>query len=313
MEEKTGAAQEQGQNNTPQQAAGEAGTVETSAGQDMAKSAERFRQELLITGYSKKTMETYTRYVKEFLAFVKKKPETCNREDVVSFLAHKKEKGSAGNATLALVLASLRFFFKEYLKMGTVDEIKRPKKAKHLPTTLSVPEVIALIKAIKKKRNRLIVELLYSSGIRVSECVNMRVADLDLADKTARVKGGKGNKDRVIILSKDWCKKAKKYLEGKKIPSEFMFSKKTNSMPLSADTVQRIVKKAAGRAGIQKKVTPHSLRHSFATHLLEGGENIRKIQELLGHSNLSTTQIYTAVSLDQLKKVESPLDKIKIK
>ncbi|MBI4052403.1 MAG: tyrosine-type recombinase/integrase [Candidatus Diapherotrites archaeon] len=293
--------------------AAEQGKAGGGTEQDMAKTAERFRQELLITGYSKKTMETYTMYVKEFLAFVKKKPETCSREDVVSFLAHKKEKGNAGNATLALVLASLRFFFKEYLKMGIVDEIKRPKKAKHLPTTLSVPEVIALIKAIKKKRNRLIVELLYSSGVRVSECVKMKVADLDLAEKMARVKGGKGNKDRVIILSKDWCKKAKKYLEGKKIPSEFMFSKKSNSKPLSTDTVQRIVKKAAGRAGIQKKVTPHSLRHSFATHLLEGGENIRKIQELLGHSNLSTTQIYTAVSTDQLKKVESPLDKIKIK
>jgi len=302
--------------NTPLQGTGAEQNAEAAAGpapENTAKTAERFRQELLITGYSPRTMETYTMYVKEFLAFAKKKPEACSRQDVVSFLAHKKENGNASNATLSLVLASLRFFFKEFLKMGIVEEIKRPKKAKYLPTTLTVPEVISLIKAIKKKRNRLIVELLYSSGVRVSECVKMKVINIDTKERIARVKGGKGNKDRVIILSKEWCKKTQKYLGGKKVPSEFVFSKKTTADPLSVDTVQRIVRKAAKEAGIQKKVTPHSLRHSFATHLLEGGENIRKIQELLGHSNLSTTQIYTAVSTEQLKKVESPLDKIKIR
>jgi len=143
----------------------------------------------------------------------------------------------------------------------------------------------------------------------VSECVNLKVNDINLKEKIGRIVAGKGNKDRVIILSREWAKYLKKYLDKKKVKSEFVFSKK-NGKSLSTDTVQRIIRIAAEKAGIQKHVTPHTLRHSYATHLLEAGENIRKIQELLGHSNLNTTQIYTHVSVEDLKKVESPLDKL---
>ena len=171
------------------------------------------------------------------------------------------------------------------------------------------PEVRSFIKAAKKKGSRLIIELLYSSGLRVSEAVKMQLEDLNMKEHIAKVRGGKGNKDRIVILSKDWIKKYKKYLAKRKIKSPFVFAKK-NSQPFSTDAVQRLVKKSAKRAGIQKKVTPHTLRHSHATHLLEAGENIRTIQELLGHSSLATTQIYTHVSLENLKKVKSPLDRL---
>ena len=186
-----------------------------------------------------------------------------------------------------------------------------PKKAKKLPSVLTPGEVATLIGAAKRGRNKLIVEFLYSSGARVSEATRIKRDDLDLNERIARVRGGKGNKDRVIILSKRWIKDLKKYLKRKKVPSEFVFSKRTNAKPISSDTIQRIIKRAAEKAGITKHVSPHTLRHSFATHLLEKGTDIRIIQELLGHSNLNTTQVYAHVSRDQLKKVNSPMDELK--
>ena len=250
---------------------------------------EKLKQELVIAGYSERTVNMYTIFVRDFLEFANKEPQKIERGDIVGFLAKMKEKGNS-NATLALAHAAFRYFFKEYLKMSVLDDIKIPKKSKALPVVLTKDEVRDLLKAVKIGRNRLLLQFIYSSGVRVSEAVNMLAENVNLKERIGRVKSGKGNKDRVIILSKNWCRLAKKYLERKKVKSPFLFSKK-NGKSLSPDTVQRIVRNATQAAGIQKEITPHALRHSFATHLLEAGENIRNIQELLGHSNLSTTQI----------------------
>ena len=269
----------------------------------------KFRHRLIISGYSPQTQKVYFYYLKIFVTQCNKPIEGVERDDIIGFLAERKEKENASNATLALMHAALRFFFHEILNKKIVDDIKTPKKAKKLPTVLTRQEVRALINAAKTKRNRLFIQFLYSTGCRVSEAVKLQTVDLNLKERIAMVKGGKGNKDRMIILSKEWIKEVKKYLKRKKVKSQFVFSKK-NGKPFSTDTVQRIVNKAAKKAGIEKHVTPHTLRHSYATHLLEAGENIRKIQELLGHSSLNTTQIYTQVSTQELKKVQSPLDKL---
>jgi len=270
---------------------------------------QKLRQELVVIGYSPKTMKMYLCYFDEFLRGFGKPVEEAERDDIMAFLAGKKERGNVSNATLALAHASLHFFFHKAMGKKIVEDIKIAKKAKKLPTVLTKDEVRALIKAAPPKRNRLIVEFLYSSGCRVSECTKLKTENINDKERIASIKGGKGNKDRTIILSKEWLKKVKKYLARKKAKTPYVFSKK-NGKPLSSDTIQRIVKEAAEKAGIQKRVTPHSLRHSYATHLLEAGENIRKIQELLGHSDLSTTQIYTKVSMQELKKVKSPLDNL---
>lgn len=269
----------------------------------------KFRHRLIISGYSAQTQKVYFYYLKIFVAQCSKPIDGVERDDIIDFLAERKENEKASNATLALIHASLRFFFHEVLNKKIVDDIKTPKKAKKLPTVLTRQEVRALINTAKTKRNRLFIQFLYSTGCRVSESVKLQTVDLNLKERTAMVKGGKGNKDRMIILSKEWIKEVKKYLKRKKVKTPFVFSKK-NGKPFSTDTVQRIVNKAAKKAGIEKHVTPHTLRHSYATHLLEAGENIRKIQELLGHSSLNTTQIYTQVSTQELKKVQSPLDKL---
>ncbi|MFH1256369.1 MAG: site-specific tyrosine recombinase/integron integrase [Candidatus Diapherotrites archaeon] len=280
---------------------------------DLTRAADvlkKFRQELLISGYSVRTQKMYVFFVEKFLASAGKPANACERDDIVSFLAQMKEKRNSSNATLALAHSALRFFFHSYLHKKIVEDVRIAKKAKKLPSILTKEDVSSLFKATKGGRNRLLLQLLYSSGLRVSEAVKMRIQDIDLKEHTARVKGGKGNKDRVVILSKQWAKDIKKYLKKKKVKSEFVFSKKTTSAPISTNTVERIVSLAAKKAGIAQRVTPHVLRHSFGTHLLEAGENIRTIQELLGHSSLSTTQIYTHVSTTALKKVQSPLDRL---
>src|SRR3989344_85558 len=285
------------------------GSAEKPASEKISE-LKKFKQELLVAGYSAQTIKMYETYARLFFEFAKKPAEQVERGDIISFMAEMKEKHNVSNATLALALSALKFFFHTFLHRKIIEDIKVPKKAKKLPVVLTKEELKALFKATKHGRNRLILEFLYSTGCRVSEASKLRVDDLELEEGIARVKGGKGNKDRIIVLSKQWISDIKRYLKKKKKKSEFVFSKK-NAKPISSDSIQRIVKEAAEKAGIAKEVTPHKLRHSFATHLLESGENIRKIQELLGHSNLSTTQIYTQVSTEELRKVVSPLDKLR--
>jgi integrase/recombinase XerD len=283
-------------------------------GQNVIKEVEKpkfiseFKQELIIAGLSPRTIKMYLLYISDFFEFVKKEPKDVTRSDIVNFLAKMKESGNS-NATLALCHAAFKYFFQTWLKMNVLNDVKIPKKNKHLPVVLSKEEVKQLLQAVKPGKNRLLLQFIYSSGTRVSEAVNMKVEDFNFKERIAKVKSGKGDKDRIIILSKNWCSMAKKYLERKKVKSPFFFTKK-NGKPITTTTVQRIVRYAAKKAGLNKEVTPHTLRHSFATHLLEAGENIRNIQELLGHSSLSTTQIYTHVSTEQLKKVKSPLDEL---
>lgn len=282
--------------------------------EEYATALTQLHQELLLAGYSPRTLKMYELYVRRFLEEINpKKPlKTCDRADIVDFLAKIKERGQGSSAGIALAHASMKFFFHQYLKRKIVEDIRVTKKAKKLPVVLTRNEVKLLIKNVKPGRDRLLVELLYSSGLRVSEAVKLKVENLQWEDCLARVQGGKGNKDRLVILSSEWLKEVKKYLHKKRVPSSFVFSKR-NGKPIASDTVQRVIRNGIVKAQVDKHVTPHTLRHSFATHLLEDGENIRKIQELLGHSNLSTTQIYTKVSTAELKKVQSPLDRLKIK
>lgn len=286
-----------------------AGTVKAKEVPERNKlTLKRFKEELAVSGYSARTIEMYSCYVEEFLGFYHGSTQKVGRNDIISFLAKKQAEG-VNNSTLALVYAALKFFFHSHLKRKIMDDIKRPKRGKKLPVVMTREEVRAIINAAPTRRDRLILELLYSSGMRVSEIVGLKRRELNLLGRTAMVRGGKGNKDRMIILSDVWIEEIKKYLATRKFKSEYVFSKE-NASPLSVDTVQRIVRECRKIAGIKKNITPHSFRHSFATHLLEAGENIRKIQELLGHSDLSTTQIYTKVSKSELKKVKSPLDSL---
>jgi integrase/recombinase XerD len=265
----------------------------------------KLENELRLRGFSQKTIDTYLFYNRKFLEFIKKSPMEVTKDDIKSFLSRKIEEERTAR-TLALIRAALKFFYDEILNKNIVD-FATPKIEKKLPTVLTREEVKKLITATKNVKHRLILMLLYSSGLRLSELTNLKVGDLELNERIGWVRGGKGARDRLFIISRKLVEELKKYIENKKT-DDYVFSGRMGK--LSDRAVQKIVKMTAKRAGIEKKVSAHVLRHSFATHLLESGEDIRRIQELLGHANLSTTQIYTHLTREELKKVKSPLDSL---
>lgn len=263
----------------------------------------KLQTELKLRGFSENTVKAYVQYNRFFIDFIKKQPKDVSEEDIRQYIAS--IIGLRSARTVALVRAALKFFYDGILNKNIVT-LKTPKADNKLPVVLSKDEVRKLIASAGAKKNRILLMILYSSGLRLSECINLKRTDLDLEDKTGWVRKGKGSKDRLFILSERLIGELREYFEGN--TSAFVLIGRNGTM--SARNAQKIVKNAAKNAKITKKVSPHTLRHSFATHLLDSGTDIRKIQELLGHSNLQTTQIYTRVSAEELKKVKSPLDNL---
>lgn len=266
----------------------------------------KLKTELQIRGFSERTIKSYLFHNHKFLEFIEKQPDDINSDDIKKYMAflmaEKKQKSTSVN----LALSALRFFYDEMMKKGLFVDIKAPKNEKKLPTVLSKDEISKMINSLDNKKHRLLIEFLYSSGLRVSECVSIKIYDLNFDERMGLVRAGKGKKDRNIILSKNLVDDLEKYLKKRKDENPYVFNSK--DMHISIRQAQKIVHEAAKKAGIKKRVFCHALRSSFATHLLENGTDIRIIQELLGHSNIQTTERYTKVSTEQLKKVISPFD-----
>jgi integrase/recombinase XerD len=258
--------------------------------------------ELKLRGYSKKTIKEYLYHNKNFINFIHK--DLITQDDIKEYLAFLLSEREYSPRSVGLVFSALKFYYKDVLKQDIFIGLKPPKLEKRLPTFLTKEEILGMIESTKNFKHRLLIEFLYSSGLRVSECVGMRIENIDLTDSLAKVVGGKGNKDRHVILSKKLIDGLTKFIGDRQTGCLFDLGKGA----LSVRQAQRVVKNAAARAGIKKRVYCHALRSSFATHLLEKGTDIRVIQDLLGHSNLQTTQIYTKVSKDMIRKVKSPLD-----
>jgi len=267
----------------------------------------KLETELKLRGFTQATYKTYIDNNKRFLNFIKKTPEEISEDDIKLYLAHLMSEKQQKPASVNLTLSALKFFYKEILNKDLFNRIKPPKSEKKIPTVLTKEEMKQLLDAIKNDKHKLLVEFLYSSGLRVSECVKMKIDDLNLKEKMGKVISGKGKKDRHIILSNKLIEHLNKYLKEKE-ESEYLFP--SDKKHISVRMAQKIVKKAAKNAGIKKRVFCHALRSSFATHLLEAGTDIRVIQVLLGHSSISTTEHYVKVSTEQLKKVRSPLDNL---
>lgn len=262
----------------------------------------KLETELRLKGFSQLTVKNYSFFVEKFLSQTETKIEDLNEEDAKSYLASMFDTKS--KATISLAASSIRFFFSILGK--PISRITIPKKDKSLPSVLSKDEISKLLNSAETSKSKLIFSLLYSSGLRVSELVNLKRADLNLQDKLGWVRKGKGNKDRIFTISENLCSELKNFF-AKSPENIFVFSK---DKPLTTRNIQKIIQKAAKKAEINKKVTPHTLRHSFATHLLESGTDIRLIQELLGHSNLNTTQMYTHISQEQIRNIKNPLDNL---
>ncbi len=268
----------------------------------------KLETDLKLRGSSPKTVKAYLFHVSTFLKSTQKSIEDMDVEDIRNYLADLIADKKMAPASLAVVKAALKFFFHEIVKNPMLADLKTPKIPRKLPTVLSKEEVKILIEAAPTNKSRLLIQFLYASGLRVSELANMKVEDLELTKRMGWVRKGKGSKDRMFILSESLVKTLGVYIKEHKLQAGPLFPGENGCM--STRNIQEILKRTAEKTNITKIVTPHKLRHSFATHLLESGTDIRIIQELLGHSNLQTTQIYTHVSSEQLRKVKSPLDSL---
>ena len=260
--------------------------------------------EIKLRGYSKTTLESYLKFNKDLLEFHSNRPAyLIEIEHIKEYLAHLVADKELAPRTVNLARAAILFYYNEVLGKNFIG-IKTPKIESSLPTVLTKEEVKLLIDSCASNKSRLMIKMLYSSGLRVSELVNLKWNNLEFDQNSGWVRGGKGSKDRLIILSENLLEELKSFNNN----SDFVF--KGRNGPLTTKNIQNVVRTTAKRAGINKKVTPHTLRHSFATHLLEDGTDIRVIQDLLGHSNLQTTQIYTHISSERKKRVKNPLDNL---
>lgn len=274
---------------------------------DISEAKKRIETELKIQGKSQRTIRMYCYFNEKFLEYSKKAPEQITTEDVKAFLADLLSKGNEASS-VSLAKSALAFFYENMLEKGIMLKIKTPKHTRKIPEILTREEVMVLIENAGSLRNKLLIEFMYASGLRVSECASLRVKDINMEEKSGLLKRGKGGKDRFFILSEQLIKDLKDYSLELEENQEFLFP--GNSREITARAVQDIIMRAAKRAGLKKHVHCHGLRHAFATHLLENGTDIRLIQELLAHSNLQTTQFYTQISKQQLMKVKSPMDSI---
>ncbi len=261
--------------------------------------------EVKLRGFSKATSKMYVLYNKKFLEQTKLNPKTVEENDIKLYLSDRLDQGLS-TKSLALIKSSLIFYYNEIL--GNKFDIKTPKIKKSTPVVLTKNEIEKIFKSIKNPQYKLILKMYYACGLRLSEAINLRVKDIDLNEKVLWVRDGKGGKDRMSILSEKLSKDLFNHIEKSgKTKDSFLFVNRYGD-PFNPRTIQKVIEKAKVDANIHKDVHIHTLRHSFATHLLEAGVDIRHIQELLGHSDLSTTQIYTTVSNSELKKIKSPFD-----
>lgn len=264
----------------------------------------RLQTEMRLRGFSKQTSKIYLFYNSKFLEYINKSPEEVFEDDIKEYLAYKMSDDLVSNGSISLIKAALKFYYSEILGKN-LSLMKTPRTTKSLPIILSKKEIKELLDKTENVKHRLLIELLYSTGLRLSECINLKHKDLELNENIGWVRMGKGTKDRIFIISDMFKKDLLDYME-KKGYGEYIFT--VNGRKMSPRGIQHAIKNSAKRAGIKKNIHVHTLRHSFATHLLENGVDIRKIQHLLGHSSLQTTQIYTQISSEEIKKIKSPLD-----
>ena len=286
---------------------------------DFPEMMEDYLFELEIRNYSLNTIKTYKSIISNFHKFLQNEKELYDERMILRsfkrYIGYLKRKRNVSQNYIYLVTVVVKKFF-EFAEIGVLKEVQTPKRTKSLPKSLNEDEVQKLINAldnyhtfesskpyavILRRRNKLILALLYSSGLRVSELVNLYTDSVDLRERTIRIRG-KGEKDRIVLFDDLTKSLIEEYLAQRNDDSDYLFINRCGNH-LTPRYIQMMIKDYARLAGIRKKVTPHILRHSFATHLLKNGVDIRAIQQLLGHSNLSTTQIYTSVDMETLKNV----------
>jgi integrase/recombinase XerD len=272
---------------------------------------EKMKADLDLRGCALTTKKEYLQRARNFVAFHGRSPAAMGEPEIRRFLLHLVNEKKAGPATVHMYVAAIKFLYSTTLERPEVAaKIPWPKRPQTLPDILTGEEVERLFREIRSLKHRAILMTAYGAGLRISEACSLGIADLDSKRMLIHVREGKRSKDRYVMLGQRLLDVLRVYFRTARPPGPHLFPGAFPGRPITTSAVERVLKKAVVACGFTKRVTPHSLRHGFATHLLETGEDIRTIQRLLGHTSIQTTARYTKVTERHIGRTKSPLDLI---
>ena len=271
---------------------------------DVAGELQRLECEIRIRGLSPRTVKSYVAILREYFIWKGRDNTVLDEENIRRYLLYKESCGCTAT-TRNLVLSAIKFYYRNVVHSEDVICIRTAKRPKSLPVIFSREEIHRMLNVTENTKHKLLLATAYGAGLRVSEVLNLRVQDLDLDQYIIHIKKSKGNKDRITVFPEKYAEETRIYINGKK-GSDPVFPSERGGK-LTSSTARLILLHAMEKAGIEKEATFHSLRHSFATHLLENGVDTRYVQELLGHYNIQTTQRYTQVTNPMIRRIRSPL------
>ncbi len=276
----------------------------------MTNLRQRMYGDMQIRNLSKTTQKRYIDRVAAFANYFRTSPENLGLEEIRLYQLYLLNEKKVSSSTLNVTVCALPFLYKITLKREwNIEHIPYARREKKLPVVLSPEEVVQFLGAVESIKYHCILVTAYSAGLRISEVTRLKVRDIDSKRMTIRVDQGKGSKDRYVILSPNLLELLREYWKGYR-PSYWLFPGGIPDRPISQGTVRTVCRQAYLGSGLRKRVTPHTLRHSFVTHLLEAGEDLRKIQLLLGHRSVVSTARYTHVAVHDIHQTKSPLDSL---
>ena len=277
----------------------------------MGKLHDQMREDLLLKAYSPHTQKSYLRCARHFASHYMRSPQEMGEKEIRGFLLHLVRDRKASPATQDMYVNALKFLYTVTLKRPeVVKDISHPKRPQTLPVILSQEEVLRIFESIRSVKYKAIITTAYAAGLRVSEVCGLRIADIDSQRMRIHVRAGKGKKDRYVMLGESLLALLRQYYKAARPQGEYLFPGQKPHRPLCTTSVIRVLRRVIRETGLTKRVTMHTLRHCFATHLLEAGTDIRILQVLLGHSSISTTLRYTHITDRLFQKLVSPMDMI---
>ena len=272
---------------------------------------DRMEQDLKLRNYADGTRREYLRCAHKFVKFYMRSPETLGEKEIRDYLLARRERDEVGPASIKVDVAAIKFLYS--VTLDRPEEIVRipwPKVPQKVPDILSLEETDAVLEAVTPLMHRAVVMAAYGCGLRIFEACALRVNDIDSKRGLIHVRRAKGGRERYVMLPKQLLAFLREYWRKTRPPGPLLFPGAKRGEPISSRTVNRAIREALSAAKVSKRITAHSLRHSFATHLLEAGEDIRVIQQLLGHRSIRTTARYTQVSARHVASTKSPLDRL---
>ncbi len=264
-------------------------------------------RQLRIRKYSPKTIKLYRSILRDFANYTKHPLSQVSRDNIDNYLYYNAETKNVSATRINQIISALKFLYGELFgEHLVIEHMKRPRNDRKLPSILNHEDIIKIFDQVYNLKHKMVLQIMYSSGLRVSEVARLKVQDIDLTNLTVFVRGGKGRKDRTTIFSEKLIELLQKIVQNKEA-GDYLFDSNEYHTHLNPRTIQRIFQEALLKSGIKKHATCHTLRHSFATHLLEAGVDLRYIQDFLGHYNVKTTEIYTHVRRIKTSQIKSPL------